>query len=162
MSFLYLYYLCRRRSDRNKCWTLVYGIFVAFGGLFYYVGDNLPTLVRKYGSDMGLNPSVIDSLQINQPIFLMFAVALYRAIPLCIKKLSKPEEKDKNASHYVQIVELLAVMVEIDSWFTAAKITKSVNSDCPPATVIAFLALLSFFLIVLYVIILYGTVRSKD
>ena len=40
------------------------GISIAIGGLFYYIGNNLPPLVEEYAEELGCSPNCVEETQV--------------------------------------------------------------------------------------------------
>ena len=97
------------------------------GGLVYFVGDNYPTLIRDYGTELGCGTECLNSVVASEPVLLGVAVVFYRVIPFCITKyyqsrLAKGKQDTEVAvqlePEWVLGAESLTLLVEFDSWFT--------------------------------------------
>ena len=58
------------------------GISIAIGGLFYYIGDNLPPLVEEYAEELGCSPNCVEEAQVTGTVMLAIATATYLPITI--------------------------------------------------------------------------------
>ena len=52
-------------------------MLIAFGGLCYYIGDNLPPLIREYGGELDCDQECVDVVQIFGIVTLGAATVTY-------------------------------------------------------------------------------------
>ena len=101
VGLLYLFRLicfkeCCQDSGIKDCGRFVNDIALYIGGLFYYFGDNFSSLMEVHGRNVGASESGIEFARSSQPIFLIVAIALHRAIPLCAEKCIADSEGKKS------------------------------------------------------------------
>ena len=84
------------------------GIFVAIGGLFYYIGDNLPPLVEEYAEELGCSPNCVEGAQVAGTVMLAIATTTY--LPIAINAIFK-HNKDEDDLDEEQIPARIAVFL---------------------------------------------------
>ena len=72
------------------------GIFVAIGGLFYCIGDNLPPLVEENAEELGCSPSCIEEAQVAGTVMLAIATTTYLQITTNAVFIHNKDGDDKN------------------------------------------------------------------
>ena len=117
-----------RNIKKNNCakGTCLVDIVHLIGGLVYFVGDNYPTLIRDYGTELGCGTECLNSVVASEPVLLGVAVVFYRVIPFCINKyyqsrLAKKQDTEVAVQlepEWILGAESLTLLVEFDSWFT--------------------------------------------
>lgn len=73
-------YYCYKLRQKN-CSKLMnehgHGLLIAFGGLCYYIGDNLPPLIREYGGELDCHQECKDKVQFLGIVMLGTATVTY-------------------------------------------------------------------------------------
>ena len=121
-------YTFRNIFKKDNCakGTCLIDIVHLIGGLVYFVGDNYPTLIRDYGTELGCGAECLNSVFASKSVLLGVAVVFYRVIPFCINKyyqsrLVKKQDTEDTVQlepEWVLGAESLTLLVEFDSWFT--------------------------------------------
>ena len=75
-------------------------ISIALGGLCYYIGDNLPPLIREYQKELcGKDQERVDIVQLLKVCMLVIATAIY--IPVLVDGALPPnKEKEETVPTY--------------------------------------------------------------
>jgi len=104
----------------------------AFGGIFYYIGDNLPPLVEEYAEDFGC-PECVERAQVAGLVMLAIAITTY--LPIAINAVL-PHSKDKeevNTPACIAVFLLLAKITDLDLVYTV--IERIIPRTCDEAIV---------------------------
>ena len=102
-------------------------ISTAFGGLFYYIGDNLPPLVEEYAEELGCSPNCVEETQVAGTVMLAIATATY--LPITVNAvftrdkakddLDKDIPDDIDVPARVAVFILLAKVTDLDLVYTS-------------------------------------------
>ena len=99
--FTLLYYvvcmcICLKSGWKcSKIWSVHgRGLFIAIGGLCYYIGDNLPPLIREHGGRLDCGEECVEGVQIFGIVMLGIATITY--LPVLIDVLPQKRGKDKH------------------------------------------------------------------
>ena len=101
------------------------GIFVAIGGLFYYIGDHLPPLVEEYAEELSCSPNCVEQTQVTGIVMLAIATTTY--LPIAINSIfthNKDEDdlddldEDQIPSH-IAVFLLMAKITDLDLVYTS-------------------------------------------
>ena len=116
-------YYCYKLKQKN-CSKLLsehgHGLLIAFGGLCYYIGDNLPPLIREYGVELDCDQECAEGVQIFGIVMLGTATVTYLPVLTDVfsaktdnneKELKTENEKKKNAVPTYTNKELNAPML---------------------------------------------------
>ena len=76
------------------------GVSIAFGGVCFYIGDNLPPMIRKYGRELNCNQGCVEVLQIFGIFMLGIATVTY--IPVLVDSVHKARSHNNNKSDEVK------------------------------------------------------------
>ena len=100
--------------------NLARSIFVAIGGLFYYIGDNLPPLVEEYAEELGCSPDCVERTQVTGIVMLVFATTTYLPIAINAVLTHNKDEDDKvDIPACVVVFLLLAKITDLDLVYTS-------------------------------------------
>ena len=92
---IFLYYMCICLRKCSKIWSVHgRGLFIAIGGLCYYIGDNLPPLIREHGGGLDCGEECVEGVQIFGIVMLGIATITY--LPVLIDVLPHKRGKDKH------------------------------------------------------------------
>ena len=96
----YHIYKLRPKEESCKCSEILYehgqGMLIAFGGLCYFFGDNLPPLIKIYEGEIGITQGWVEAIQVAGIVALGAATVTYLpvlidgALPHTKKEASKP------------------------------------------------------------------------
>jgi len=114
---LFIIYCC---CNQTQIKLLVSDLLIALGGLFYYIGDNLPPLIREYGDELDCDQECIDYFQILGIVVLGAATVTY--LPVLTEKEFKI--KTTKEVHVVGLL-LLTKTTHLDLVYTAIEIAAS-------------------------------------
>ena len=97
-------------------------ISIAIGGLFYYIGDNLPPLVEEYAEELGCSPNCVEEAQVTGTVKLAIATATY--LPITINALfTRDKDKDdldeEDIPARIAVFILLAKITDLDLVYTS-------------------------------------------
>ena len=108
-------------------------ISTAIGGLFYYIGDNLPPLVGEYAEELGCSPNCVEEAQVAGTVMLAIATATY--LPVAINavfthnkdgdnkngdnKNGDNKNKDEDVPSRIAVFLLLAKITDLDLVYTS-------------------------------------------
>ena len=84
------------------------GISIAIGGLFYYIGDNLPPLVEEYAEELGCSSNCVEEAQMTGIVMLTIATTTY--LPIAINAIFT-HNKDEVDFHEDEIPSRIAVFI---------------------------------------------------
>ena len=103
-------WLCHKESKvKELCIkNLARCISTAIGGLFYYIGDNLPPLVEEYAEELGCSPNCVERTQVAGTVMLAIATTTY--LPIAINAIFT-HNKDENDLDEEQIPARIAVFL---------------------------------------------------
>jgi len=129
--------ICKENAARS--------FFTAFGGIFYYIGDNLPPLVEEYAVDLGC-PECVERAQVAGLVMLAIAITTY--LPIAINAVL-PHSKDKkevNTPAFIAVFLLLAKITDLDLVYTV--IERIIPRTCDEAIVGGTWAHYIFYIVV--------------
>ena len=117
--------------------NIVISIFIFFGSILHYVGDNLPSLAEQLRNDVNetvSNNNLIAEINSIQLFLLVMAVLMYRILPYGFGKLIemcsiKDEQNTKEnkmsdkrySSIFKEAVFASIVTIEFEAWFTVTQ-----------------------------------------
>ena len=100
--------------------NLARSIFVAIGGLFYYIGDNLPPLVEEYAEELSCSPDCVERTQVTGIVMLVFATTTYLPIAINAVLTHNKDEDDKvDIPACIAVFLLLAKITDLDLVYTS-------------------------------------------
>ena len=123
--FMWLW--CKETKVQKLCKNnLARGISIAIGGLFYYIGDNLPPLVEEYAEELGCSPDCVEGTQVAGTVILAIATATY--LPIAINAIfthnkNEDEFDDIDVPARIAIFLLLAKITDVDLVYTTIERT---------------------------------------
>ena len=132
------------------------GISIAIGGLFYYIGDNLPPLVEEYAEELGCSSNCVEKTQMTGIVMLTIATTTY--LPIAINAIfthNKDEvdfNEDKIPAH-IAVFILLAKITDLDLVYTS--IERIIPRTCDETIVGGTWAYYIIYLIVFIGVTLY-------
>jgi len=129
--------ICKENAARS--------FFAAIGGIFYYIGDNLPPLVEEYAEDLSC-PECVEGAQVAGLVMLAIAIITY--LPIAINAVL-PHSKDKeevNTPTFIAVFLLLAKITDLDLVYTV--IERIIPRTCDEAIVGGTWAHYTFYIIV--------------
>ena len=118
---------CKESKVKKLCKkNLARGISVTIGGLFYYIGDNLPPLVKEYAEELGCSPNCVEGTQVTGIVMLAIATTTY--LPITINAVfthNKDEDDldDIDIPARVAVFILLAKITDLDLVYTSIERT---------------------------------------
>ena len=128
VGFLLLWWKESKVKELSKK-NLARGIFVAIGGLFYYIGDNLPPLVEEYAEELGCSPNCVEGAQMAGIVMLVFATTTYLPIAINAVFTHNKDENDKvDIPARIAVFLLLAKITDLDLVYTS--IERIIPSTC--------------------------------
>ena len=97
------------------------GISIAIGGLFYYIGDNLPPLVEEYAEELGCSPNCVEETQVAGTVMLAIATAAYLPITINAVFIHNKDENDEkiDVPARIAVFLLLAKITDLDLVYTS-------------------------------------------
>ena len=98
------------------------GISIAIGGLFYYIGDNLPPLVEEYAEELGCSPDCVEEAQVTGTVMLAIATATYLPITINAVFTHNKDEGDLDEEDIpacIAVFILLAKITDLDLVYTS-------------------------------------------
>ena len=94
-------------------------ISTAIGGLFYYIGDNLPPLVEEYAEELCCSSNCVEGAQVAGTVMLAIATTTY--LPIAINAVfTHNKDKDDNIDipACVAVFLLMAKITDLDLVYT--------------------------------------------
>jgi len=114
---------CRLQEQTRNCSKLLsehgHGLLIAFGGLCYYIGDNLPPLIREYGVELDCDQECVNVLQIFSIITLGFATVFYLPVLTDVFSVRKRIVPEEMTLAHVVVLLLLAKLTNMDVVYRA-------------------------------------------
>ena len=98
------------------------GISIAIGGLFYYIGDNLPPLVEEYAEELGCSPDCVEETQVAGTVMLAITTAAFSPITINAVFTHNKDEDDFDEEKIpgcVTVFILLAKITDLDLVYTS-------------------------------------------
>ena len=136
-------HICPENAARN--------VLTAIGGIFYYIGDNLPPLVEEYAEDLRC-PECVERTQVAGLVMLAIAITTY--LPIVINAVL-PHNKDKeevNTPACIAVFLLLAKITDLDLVYTVVE--RIIPRTCDETIVGGTWAHYIFYIIVFLVVTL--------
>ena len=100
--------------------NLARGISTAIGGLFYYIGDNLPPLVEEYAEELSCSPDCVERTQITGIVMLVCATTTYLPIAINAVFTHNKDENDKvDIPSPIAVFLLMAKITDLDLVYTS-------------------------------------------
>ena len=152
--------LWRKKSKVQKLCkkNLARSIFVAIGGLFYYIGDNLPPLLEEYAEELRCSPNCVEGAKVTGIVMLAIATTAY--LPITINAVftnNKDEDDlDEDIPAHIAIFLLLAKVTDLDLVYTS--IERIIPGTCDTTIVGGTWAYYAFYLVVFSVVTGYAVV----
>lgn len=141
-------YVCHKR---DKCKP----ILTAIGGLFYYIGDNLPPLIEEYEHQLSCGRGCVEGIQHFGIVMLALAAITYLPIMVSGEVQSEDEEQDKKPCFHANIFQLLSKITDLDLVYTT--IERIISSNCPDERAVVGAWLYYSFFIAAFSVLLFGT-----
>ena len=98
------------------------GISIAIGGLFYYIGDNLPPLVEEYAEELGCSSNCVEMAQMTGIVMLTIATTTYLPIAINAILIHNKDEDDLDEEEipaHIAVFILLAKITDLDLVYTS-------------------------------------------
>ena len=134
----------RLRDNGKKCFGKIVNIIISwsifFGGISYFVGDNIVETTEQILTDDNFNGSmimtsdtahVLTTVKSIRPVLLILALILHDILPYEFKQAQnkdsrgkytksddKEHEEDMDYSLYKEMVNTAVLIIKFDSWFT--------------------------------------------
>jgi len=143
--------LCKKNAAR--------GISVTIGGLFYYIGDNLPPLVEEYAEELGCSSNCVEGAQVTGIVMLAIATTTYLPITINAVFTHNKDEGDLDdidIPAHIAIFLLLAKITDLDLVYTS--IERIIPGTCDETIVGGTWAYYAFYLVVFSVVTGYTVV----
>ena len=133
------------------------GIFVAIGGLFYYIGDNLPPLVEEYAEELSCSPNCVEQTQVTGIVMLAIATTTY--LPIAINAIfthNKDEDDldEEQITSRIAVFLLMAKITDLDLVYTS--IERIIPRTCDETIVGGTWAYYAIYVIVFMVVTVYA------
>ena len=128
------------RDDNKKCYGKIVNIIVSwsvfFGGISYFVGDNIVETTEQIlfddfnGSMTNSTTHTLSTVKSIHPILLILALILHDILPYEFKQIQikdhrekhksddKEHKEDTDNSLYKEMVNVAVLIIKFDSWFT--------------------------------------------
>ena len=123
----FVWLLCKESKVQKLCKkNLARGISVTIGGLFYYIGDNLPPLVEEYAEELGCSPNCVEGTQVTGIVMLAIATATYLPIAINAVFIHNKDEDDSDDIDIparIAVFLLLAKITDLDLVYTSIERT---------------------------------------
>jgi len=142
------FYIC---CKGDKCKP----ILTAIGGLFYYIGDNLPPLIGEYEHPLRCGQDCVEGIQHFGIVMLALAAITYLPIMVSGEVQSEDEEQDKKPCVHANIFQLLPKITDLDLVYTT--IERIISSNCPDERAVVGAWLYYTFFIAAFSVLLFGT-----
>ena len=118
-------WLCRFKKTKVKelcIKNLARCISSAIGGLFYYIGDNLPPLVEEYAEELSCSPNCVEKAKVAGTVMLAIATVTY--LPVTINAVftynKDDDDNDKvDIPARIAVFILLAKITDLDLVYTS-------------------------------------------
>ena len=119
------------KSEELSKKNLARCISTAIGGLFYYIGDNLPPLVEEYAEELCCSPNCVEGAQVAGTVMLAIATATYLQITTnAVFTYNKDgdnkngdnkngDNKDEDVPSRIVVFLLLAKITDLDLVYTS-------------------------------------------
>ena len=121
----FMWLRCKETKVRKLCIkNLARSISIAIGGLFYYIGDNLPPLVEEYAEELGCSPNCVEGTHVAGTVILAIATATY--LPIAINAVfthNKNQDDFDDIPARIAIFLLLAKITDVDLVYTTIERT---------------------------------------
>ena len=140
----------KKLSKKN----LARSMFVAIGGLFYYIGDNLPPLVEEYAEELCCSPNCVEQTQVTGIVMLVFATTTYLPIAINAVLTHNKDEDDKvDIPARIAVFILLAKITDLDLVYTS--IERIIPRTCDETIVGGTWAYYTIYIVVFTVVTVY-------
>ena len=130
-------------------------VVTAFGGLFYYIGDNLPPLVEEYEHQLSCGQGCVEGIQRFGVVMLALAALTYLPIMVGGVVQSEDEEQEDKLQVHAKVILLLSKITDLDLVYTT--IERVIYSDCPDERAVIGAWLYYAFFIAAFLLLLLGT-----
>ena len=123
----FMWLRCKETKVQKLCKeNLARGISIAIGGLFYYIGDNLPPLVEEYAEELGCSPNCVEGTYVAGTVILAIATATY--LPIAINAIFTHNKNgndidDNDVPARIAVFLLLAKITDVDLVYTSIERT---------------------------------------
>ena len=130
-------------------------ILTAIGGLFYFIGNNLPPLVEEYEQQLSCGQGCVEGFQQFGVVMLALAVITY--LPIMVGGVVQSEDKDEGekSNVHANVFLLLSKITDLDLVYTT--IERVIHSDCPDERAVIGAWLYYTFFITAFLLLLLGT-----
>ena len=116
-------YYCRKLQQK----TCSHGLLIGLGGLCYYIGDNLPPLIREHGKELGCNQDCVNVVQIFGIAMLGTATVTY--LPVLTDVFSAQKVRKQMMTASVITFLLVVKLTNMDLVYTAIERATSYSCD---------------------------------
>ena len=96
-----------------------HGLLIGLGGLCYYIGDNLPPLIKEYEGKLHCDQECVNVLQIFSIITLGFATVFYLPVLTDVFSVRKRIVPEEMTLAHVVVLLLLAKLTNMDVVYRA-------------------------------------------
>ena len=111
---------CKETKVKELCIkNLARCISTAIGGLFYYIGDNLPPLVEEYAEELGCSPNCVEQTQVTGIVIFAIATATYLPVTINAVFTHNKGEDDVDVPAFIAVFILLAKVTDLDLVYTS-------------------------------------------
>ena len=156
VGFLWLW--CKESKVQNVFQkNTARGISTAIGGLFYYIGDNLPPLVEEYAEELGCSPNCVKQTQMTGIVMLAIATTTY--LPIAINAIfthNKGEDEfdEEQIPAHIAVFLLMAKITDLDLVYTG--IERIIPRTCDETIVGGTWAYYTIYVVVFMVVTIYA------
>lgn len=132
-------HICPENSARN--------VFTAIGGIFYYIGDNLPPLVEEYAEDC---PECVERAQVAGLVLLAIAIITYLPVVINAVLPYKKDKEEVNTPACIAVFLLLAKITDLDLVYTVVEriIPRTCDETIVGGTWALYIIYIIFFVLV--------------
>ena len=94
-------------------------VLTAIGGLFFFIGDNLPPVIRDYGKKISCDQECVDLIQIVGIIMLGIATVTYIPVLHDSVPIDRETHREEKTGVHIVALLLLAKMTNLNLVYTA-------------------------------------------
>ena len=162
LAILHFVYLCCLRHHYT---SFISSCIQTVGALLYFYGDNITYLLNSYGVELGCGTLCQNNNRIAATFSLGLALIIFHIIPPMLHKLFqvvKDEEKKDKKNPWYSAVDMITVMVKIDTLYSAVVVMVESPEFCSASdigvsvsfivvcAIVGFIAEIIYFIYALY------------